>query len=405
MFIPGLLSQRLREDFPLLRRNGPTGKPLVYLDNAATTLKPRAVIQAVSMAMERHTGNVHRAVHVLGDEATELLENARQKVAHFIGAQAHEIVWVRNATEGMNLVARCFPRKGRVLVSYGEHHSNLFPWGNDRVKRLPPRKDGSVDEAAFLRELEEGDVALVVVSHVANVTGSLLDVRRLADAVHGGGALLVLDGAQSVPHCPVDVQQLDCDFLVFSSHKMCGPTGIGALYGKAACLSELEWYLHGGGTVEEVSQGRPVARQTPWRLEAGTPPIEAAIGFGAAVDYLQEIGMQKIANHERTLLNLALGQLADISGVRVLGLPTANHERIGPVSFTVAATPAHVIARGLSDGFGICVRSGFHCAQPLHDALRSPPSVRLSFYVYNQPWELEFFFDSLAQFVAVGCGM
>jgi cysteine desulfurase/selenocysteine lyase len=394
-----LLPASLREDFPLLGRQGPAGRPLVYLDSAATSLKPRPVIDAVVRVLERHTANVHRAVHLLGDEATELYENARRQVARLIGAEDHEIVFLRNTTEALNLVARCWPRKGRVLVSLGEHHSNLLPWDTGEVKRLPLAADGRLDEAACLRELSRGGVAALAVAHVSNVTGASINVRRLADAAHTAGAILILDAAQSVPHRVIEVQELDCDFLAFSGHKMCGPSGVGVLYGKAERLAELDWYLRGGGTIDRLEGGQAIPKQSPWRFEAGTPAVEAVAGLGAAATYLQEIGLERIEAHNRALRRLALERLRTLPGIGVLG--PRDEPSSGPLGFTFSGTTAHVVARTLSDRHGICIRSGYHCAQPLHEQLRIPPSARLSFYLYNQPFELDLLFDALTSLLEV----
>jgi cysteine desulfurase/selenocysteine lyase len=390
----------LREDFPLLSRPGPTGRPLVYLDSAATALKPRRVIQAVTEVMERHTANVHRAVHVLGDEATELFEGARRKVATLIGAEPHEVVFVRNTTEALNLVARCYPRTGRVLVSLAEHHSNLLPWGTEGVTRLAPAPDGGLDENAVCAELALGGVSVVAASHVSNVVGGRADVRRLADAAHAAGAVLALDGAQSVPHAPLDVRALDCDFLAFSSHKMGGPSGIGALYGKAELLARLRWHLLGGSTVEGVTRKGLSPKQPPWRFEAGTPAIEAAVGFGAAVDYLQEVGLERVEEHEQALLRYARERLQAVQRVRLLTPARPEERHHGPLSFIVPNVPPHMIARSLSDAHGICLRSGFHCAQPLHEELQLPGTVRASFYLYNQPWEIDLLAQALERVLA-----
>jgi cysteine desulfurase / selenocysteine lyase len=397
-----LLPTSLRDDFPLLARKGPTDRALIYLDSAATSLKPRPVIAAVNDVLSRHSANVHRVAHVLGDEATELFEEARHKAAELIGAETHEVVFVRNATDGLNLVARCYPRRGRVLVSRGAHHSALLPWGRYKVERLAPKADGGFNEEALQQELIRGDVAIVVAAHVTNVTGQCLNVRRLADLAHGAGAILVVDGAQAVTHRPINVRELDCDFLAFSSHKMCGPSGLGVLYGKAERLAELEDHWQGGGTVEMIRQGNVVLRQLPWRLEAGTPAIESAIGFGAAVDYLRTIGLERIAAHNAALRDYALDRVLKLSGVRILGPCQPGQGHGGPLSFTLAGIPAHALARDLSDAHGICVRSGFHCAQLLHEELHSPPSLRLSFYLYNQPWEIDCFLQAVEEFVKVG---
>jgi cysteine desulfurase/selenocysteine lyase len=394
-----LLSPTLRDDFPLLTRQDAHGRPLVYLDSAATALKPRPVIDAVLAVLSRHTANVHRAVHVLGDEATQMFEDARWKIARLIGAEPHEVLLLRNTTEALNLVARCYPRKGRVLVSRGEHHSNLLPWGRDRTTLLPPGPDGGPDRAAILKELAGGGVSVVAVSHLSNVTGAQTDVAALAGPVHAAGAVLVVDGAQSVPHVPVDVHELGCDYLAFSGHKMGGPSGIGVLFGKAERLAELDWYLQGGGTVEEVAAAGPKARQAPWRFEAGTPAIEGAIGLGAAVDYLQAIGLEEVEAHCRHLHRLARTRLQTVRGVRLLGETTGAS---GPISFTLTNVLSHMVARALSDAWGICARSGYHCAQPLHEHLHAPPSLRLSFYLYNQPWEIDRFFEALDRILPKG---
>jgi cysteine desulfurase/selenocysteine lyase len=395
MSVGPLLAPDLRADFPLLAREHVPGRPLVYLDSAATALKPQSVIDAVADMLSRHTANVHRAVHLLGDEATDLFEDARRKIARLIGAEAHEVILLRNTTEALNLVARSYPRKGRVVVSLGEHHSNLLPWGSNDVTQLHPGTDGGPDQTAILRELQRGSVSVVTVSHVSNVTGSRTDVRGLATAIHAAGAVLVVDAAQSAPHVPIDVQELDCDFLAFSGHKTGGPSGVGVLYGKAERLAELDWHLMGGGTVEEVVGSMPKAKQAPWRFEAGTPAIEATVGLGAAVDYLQAIGLESVEAHCQQLYEQARRRLQTVSGVRILGDADGGAGRAGPLSFTIANHPSHLIARALSDAWGICVRSGYHCAQPLHEHFHSPPSLRLSFALYNQPWEIDLFFEAL----------
>lgn len=386
-----ILPPELRADFPLLSREFAPGQPLVYLDSAATALKPRSVIEAVTDVLSHRTGNVHRAVHLLGDEATERFEEARRKIARLIGAEAHEIVLLRNTTEALNLVARCYPRRGRVVVTKGEHHSNLMPWQGADLTLLPPGPDGGPDGPGILRELARGGVSIVALTQISNVTGARADVAALASAASAAGAVVVVDGAQSVPHQPLDVQELGCDFLAFSGHKMCGPSGVGVLYGRAERLAELDWYLQGGGTVEELRAGTPKARQAPWRFEAGTPAIEGAVGLGAAVDYLQDVGLDRVEAHCRQLRALARERLLRIPGVRLLGdtREGGRADSSGPLSFTVAGVTSHLLARASSDAWGVCVRSGYHCAQPLHEHLQSPPSVRLSFYLYNQPWEIE----------------
>ena len=363
MSISNLLSPTLRAEFPLLDRHFAPGRPLIYLDSAATALRPRSVIQAVTEVMALHSGNVHRAVHVLGDEATALFEGARRKVARLIGAESHEVVLVRNTTEALNLVARCFPRRGRTLVSLGEHHSNLLPWGNaEGVLRLPPRADGCPDLDGLLRELGRGGVALVAASHVSNVVGGRLDVRRLADATHAAGAVLVLDAAQSVPHLETDVLELACDFLAFSGHKLGGPGGAGVLYGKAERLAELDWYLHGGGTVEQVVQEPPAARLgplAPWRREP--PPWRLSWAWERASTSLHGTSAWRTSRRTSAPSTRAPEPGWPASAGRApIGQPlspVAGHA--GPLSFTIPDVPAHLIARALSDGHGSCVRSGY----------------------------------------------
>ncbi len=394
-----LLPPTLRADFPLLTREVIPGRPLVYLDSAATALKPRPVIEAVTDVLSYHTANVHRAVHLLGDEATERFEEARRKVARLIGAEQHEVILLRNTTEALNLVARCYPRKGRVVVSLGEHHSNLLPWGRLNVTQLPPGPDGAPDAAAIQRELARGVVAVVAVAHVSNVTRRTPAVAALAQAAHAAGAVLVVDAAQSARTCrstcwscsstsqpgvqrPQDVRSQRCRRALWQSGTV-GRTG--------------RWYLLGGGTVEEVVSGVPKAKQAPWRFEAGTPAIEAVVGLGAAVDYLQTIGLECVETHCRLLRESARTRLRELPGVRLLGEVDARGAPTGPISFTIGGVPAHLLARAMSDAWGICVRSGYHCAQPLHEHFQSPPSLRLSFGLHNQPWAIDLFFEAAGQ--------
>jgi cysteine desulfurase / selenocysteine lyase len=393
---PGL-APTIRDHYPLLGREGPRGGPLIYLDGAATSLKPRAVVEAVADALSFHSANVHRSVHVLGDEATELYEGARARAARLIGAESHEVVFVRNATEALNLVARSWPRRGRVVTTLAEHHSNLLPWGDDAI-RLRPTSEGGLDLGALERALSAGGVSIVALSHLSNVTGLALDAEEVARLAHRAGAILVLDAAQSVPRRPVDVRRIDCDFLAFSGHKLGGPAGIGVLYGKAGRLAELGWHFRGGSTVEGVEKGGTsvVPRAIPWRLEAGTPAIEAAVGLGAAIDFLEEIGLDAIQAHEQSLVRLALRKIEEcLPGVGMIG--PRDDRREGPISLILAGLSPHTIARSLSDAHGICVRSGFHCAQPLHEALNCPATLRASFGPYNTEREVEVFVEALAE--------
>jgi len=388
----------VRGEFPFYERTREDGRPFTYLDSAATSLKPRAVIDAVTGTLSSYTANVHRAVYQIGDEATELYEGARETVARFINAEPHEVVFLRNATEGLNLLSRSWKRDGRVLTSYGEHHSNLLLWGND-VARLEPLPDGSLDMDRLDAELAKGDVAMVTLSQLSNVTGILLDAAEVARRVHAAGAVFALDGAQSVPHRATDVKMLDCDFLVFSGHKMCAPTGIGVLYGKAEHLARLDWYLRGGQTVEQVHVDNIVPKQPPWKFEAGTPPIEAAAGLGAAIGFLQSVGMESIEKHLDVLTQHAIKSVGEkVPQAGFFG--PSNGSRRGPVSLQLEGVSPHVVARALSDGYGICLRSGYHCAQPLHELLNSPPTLRASFYLYNTTEEIDYFTEALAEILS-----
>jgi cysteine desulfurase/selenocysteine lyase len=394
----------LRDHFPVFAAHERRGRPLIYLDNAATTQKPQAVIDAVADAMRDLAANVHRGLHPLGAAATDAHEGARARVADHLGCDAHEVVFVRNTTEALNLVARAWPRRGRVVTTLAEHHSNLLPWGEDQVTRLPPLADGTIDLEALARALERRDVALVSVSHISNVTGALTDVAAVRELAHGAGAALLLDCAQSAPSRQLAVGALGCDFLAFSGHKMCGPSGVGVLYARAERLDEIGWFLRGGGTVESVgidcvAQPKPA----PWRLEAGTPALEAAVGMAAALDFLDAVGFGAVEAHQRMLTRYAVTALRErLPSAQLVG--PEDDRRSGAVSFHVRALPAHAIARLLGEGYGVCVRSGFHCAEPLHRHLRIPPTLRLSPYVYNTTDDIDRCLDAVAEVIALHTG-
>ncbi|HUQ69959.1 MAG TPA: aminotransferase class V-fold PLP-dependent enzyme [Planctomycetaceae bacterium] len=393
-----LLPASLRDDFPALACPSPSGERLIYLDSAASALKPRVVIDTVADALGRYSSRVHRGVHYLSDEATERYEGARRKVAHWLGAQEHEVVFARNTTTALQLVAQGWLRRGRVLVSSGDHHSSLLGWGQNGVELLPLRDDGTPDVPACLTVIGSGNVAVVAVSHVSNVTGYRWNLRELADAVHAAGAILVVDAAQSAPHGPLDVAALGCDFLAFSGQKLGAPAGVGVLFGRSDLLPRLETRTRGGGVVEEVHGLQSTLKPVPWRFEPGTPPLEAVVGLGAAIDYLWDIDPARIEPHVAHLRRLACERLASYKSVRILG--TTAETATGPISFAVDKASAHVLARDLSDAYGICVRSGYHCAQPLHELTRFPPTLRLSFHIYNQPFELDRFFTALERLLA-----
>ncbi|MCD6535940.1 MAG: cysteine desulfurase [Thaumarchaeota archaeon] len=393
---------KIREDFPVLsRRRKSDGKPLIYFDSAATSLKPRKVIEAIRSYYEEYSANVHRGIYELSRETTELYERSREKVAEFIGCDASELVFVKNTTEGINLVAYGLRwRKGDVVVSTVlEHHSNMVPWQiikkrfGVELKYAKVSEDGRVD-LDHLASLVDGRTRLIAINHVSNVLGTINDVKKAAKIAHENGALLLIDGAQSVPHIPVNVEDLECDFLAFSGHKLLGPTGIGGLYIKEEVEEELDPPFGGGEMISEVELYDYKVNDMPWRFEPGTPNIAGAIGFAAAVEYLQDLGMNFVREHEKTLTSKALEILDEIDGIEVYG-PRDPDERCGLVSFNLKGVNGDRVAVLLDEYGNIAVRSGFHCAQPLHSTLGVKSSVRASFYIYNTLDELEVFREAM----------
>jgi cysteine desulfurase/selenocysteine lyase len=398
------LADLCRPDFPILGRSV-NGKPLVYLDSAASSQKPRAVIEAVRRYYETSHANVHRSIHTLGEEATALLEAARDRVGHFIGA-AHreEIVFTRGTTDAINLVAQAVGRTVRsgdeVIVTEMEHHSNLIPWQllcRDRgavLRAVPVMDEGFLDLEALARLLTPR-TRIVAVAHVSNVLGTINPVREIARQAHAAGALVLVDGAQAVPHLPVDVAALETDFYVFSGHKMLGPTGIGVLYGRRAVLESLEPAWGGGEMIKEVWIDHAQWNDLPWRFEPGTPPIAGVVGLGAAVDYLSGLGMSRVASHEQELCRLALERLGKLEEVTIYG-PRNPELKGAVVAFTVRGLHPHDAA-ALLDQEGIAVRAGHHCAMPLMRRLGVVGTVRASFSVYTTSAEVELLAASLAQ--------
>lgn len=381
------LPASLRDQYPSLACDTPSGSPLVYLDSAATALRPRPVIEAVRELMEHGTGSIHRSVHSLGDRATERYEQARRMVARWLGTVEHQVVFTRNTTDAIQLIARGWPVRGTVLASLSDHHSTILPWGVERTKLLPVLEDGRVDESAIVRELESGGVSVVCLAHLSNVTGNMIDSRTIADACHRHGAILVLDAAQTAAHGPLDVDQLGCDFLAFSGHKLGSPGGIGVLWGRHEVLERLEPERRGGGMVESVHFPQMQYRPIPWRFESGTPALESVAGLSAAIGFLSKLDPEDVLQHLRSLRRDAVQKLLSIPRLKILG--SVQEESCGPISFVIPGHSSHVLARSLSDAFGICVRSGFHCAEPLHLHWASGPTMRLSFHVYNQPEEID----------------
>ncbi|ABQ89126.1 cysteine desulfurase [Roseiflexus sp. RS-1] len=386
----------LRREFPILNQ-AVHGKTLAFLDSAASSQKPRRVIDCLEDYYRRYNANVHRGIYRLSEEATFAFERARGKVARFINARSQrEIVFVRNTTEAINLVARSWGdanlREGdRILLSIMEHHSNLVPWQmlaqrtGAKLEFLPIDGEGRL--ALDNLEVQLEGVRLVAITQQSNVLGTINPVAEIAQRAHAVGALVLVDGAQSVPHMPVDVQALDIDFLAFSGHKMCGPTGIGVLWGRRAILEQMPPFLGGGSMIKVVGLHESTYADVPARFEAGTPAIAEAIALGEAVDFLQEIGMDRIYAHERELLGYALERLTEVEGLRVYG-PTTTEMRGGAVSFTLDGVHPHDVAAVL-DGEGIAVRAGHHCAQPLHAHYDIPATTRASFYLYNIPEEID----------------
>jgi len=379
----------IRKDFPILAREV-HGKRLVYLDNAATSQKPRQVIDAIKEYYESYNANVHRAIHALGEQATAAYEEARGKVARFINAPSERcIVWVKNASEAINLVAYAWGRKNvgegdEILVSPMEHHSNLVPWQElarargARLKFFNLTPEGRLD-LENLDTLLTPRTKIVAITHASNVLGTINPVADIARKAHEVGSLILVDGAQSTPHMPVDVQALDCDFFVFSAHKMCGPMGIGVLYGKEEILDAMDPFLFGGEMISTVTLERSTWNDIPWKFEAGTPNVAGAIGFGAAIDYLEAIGMEAIQRHEQELVAYAWEALSELDGMVLYG---PKEERSGLIAFNYAEIHPHDLSTVL-DQEGIAIRAGHHCAEPLMRWLDVPATARASFYLYN----------------------
>jgi cysteine desulfurase / selenocysteine lyase len=388
---------KIRNDFPILQRETSPGVPLVYLDSTATSQKPLAVIQAMDDYYRRSNANIHRGVHTLAEEATSMYEQARVKIARFINApSAYQVIYTRNTTESINLVAYTWARANLkagdlVILTEMEHHSNLVPWHMLQTERgieldfIPVTGDGLLDLDAYRSLLARGP-KLVSFTHMSNVLGTVNPAAEIIRLAHEAGAITLVDGAQSVPHLKVDVQALDADFLAFSAHKMCGPTGIGALYGRTELLEAMPPFLGGGDMIKEVKLRSFRPNTLPHKFEAGTPAIAEAVGFGAAVDYLTSLGMEDIAAHEHEVTEYALERLEEIPGVKVFG-PAARYKG-GVAAFTLEGVHPHDVAQIL-DRDGIAVRAGHHCAQPLHEKFGIQATSRASFYLYNTKEEVD----------------
>jgi len=390
-------SQAIRGDFPILQQKI-NGKRFVYLDSTASSQKPVAVIEAMDTYYREYNANVHRGIYQISEKASEAYETARKKVGRFINARSwREVIFTRNATESINLVAFSWGQEnikaGDVIISSEiEHHANIVPWqqlaarAGATVKYIPVNEQGYLDMAAF-DEMLTPEVKLVAVTQMSNVLGTIPPTDEIIKKAHAVGALVLLDAAQSVPHAPTDVQALDCDFLAFSGHKMLGPTGIGVLWARQEILADMPPFLTGGDMIKKVTLDGCDWNDLPWKFEAGTPSIAETIGLGYAVDYLNQLGMENVRQHEIELVAYALDRLNQVEGIRIYG-PQEPTARGGAIAFTLGDIHAHDVSAVL-DAEGIAVRAGHHCAMPLHDKLGLVATTRASFYVYNTPDDID----------------
>ena len=398
-----LHSSKIKRDFPILDREVHPGVPLIYLDSAATSQKPRQVISAMSEHYQHSNANIHRGIHVLAEESTGQYEDTRQKVADFINAaKAKEIIFTRNTTESINLVAYSWARANLssgdvIILTEMEHHSNIIPWQilaserDVRLEFISVTDEGLLDMQSY-EKLLELNPKLVAFTSMSNVLGTITPAKEIVSLAHAAGALALIDAAQAVPHFPVDVQNLDADFMAFSSHKMCGPTGLGVLYGKQELLEAMPPFLGGGEMIKRVELRSFTTNDLPHKFEAGTPAIAEVIGLGAAIDYLNAIGMDAVAEHEQLLTAYALDRLEEVPGIWLFG-PSAEHKG-GVAAFTFAGVHPHDVSQIL-DRDGIAVRAGHHCAMPLHDKFSIPATARASFYIYNTTDDIDRLIEGL----------
>ncbi|MDZ7292818.1 MAG: cysteine desulfurase [candidate division KSB1 bacterium] len=394
-------AHKIRQDFPILQQKI-NGKPLVYLDNAATSQKPLAVLRCLDEYYRTYNANIRRGIHTLSEKATARYEETRRKVAQFINApSANGVIFTRNTTESLNLVAYSYARKflkagDEILLTEMEHHSNLVPWQilaqhtGVKLKFIPVTEQGTLDLADIHSLLTE-KTKILAFTHMSNVLGTINPVRRLAQMAHEVGAVVVVDGAQGAPHLPVDVQQLDCDFYAFSGHKMLGPTGVGVLWGKVELLDKMDPFLGGGEMIHEVWLDRATYEEVPHKFEAGTPNIAQVIGLGAAIDYLRDLTMPAVAEHERRLTRIAIEKLQQIDNLRIIG---SAPERGAAISFLLPDVHAHDLST-VVDSEGVAIRAGHHCAQPLMRKFDVPATARASLYIYNLPEEIDILVNAI----------
>ena len=398
-------SYELRNDFPIFKKKI-NGKDLVYLDNASTTQKPYSVIESITDFYSNYNSNIHRAVYQLAEEATELYEHSRDKIANFINVRPEEIIFTRNTTESINLIAHSWARSNLkrddvIAITEIEHHSNIVPWQilcqeiGTRLEYVGIDESGFLDVEYLIELISSKKVKLVSISHMSNVLGTIVPIERIIKTAHQYDIPVIVDGAQSVPHMPVDVKKLDCDFLVFSAHKMLGPTGVGVLYAKKEFLEKMKPFMGGGDMIKEVFKFHTNYNEVPYKFEAGTPNIADVVGFGAAIEYLEKIGMENIRKHEISLTEYALESMQSLKYITIYG-PTDSNFRGGVISFNIADIHPHDLATIMND-HGIAIRSGHHCAQVLMQRLDVPATSRASFYIYNTKEEIDKFVNAIKE--------
>jgi cysteine desulfurase/selenocysteine lyase len=398
-------SYALRNDFPIFKKKI-NGKELVYLDNASTTQKPYSVIDSITDFYTNYNSNIHRAVYQLAEEATELYEQSREKIANFINARPEEIVFTRNTTESINLIAHSWAKSNLkkddgIVITELEHHSNIVPWQilcqeiGTRLEYVGIDENGFLNLEHMKKLISSKKIKLVSLSHMSNVLGTIVPIEGIIKVAHEHGIPVIVDGAQSVPHMPVNVKNMDCDFLVFSAHKMLGPTGVGVLYAKKEFLEKMRPFMGGGDMIKEVFKFHTNYNDVPYKFEAGTPNIADVVGFGAAIDYLEKIGMENIRKHEISLTDYALESILSLKYVTVYG-PRDTKYRGGVMSFNIADIHPHDLATIMND-HGIAIRSGHHCAQVLMQRLDVPATSRASFYIYNTKEEIDKFVNAIKE--------
>jgi len=398
-------SYELRNDFPIFKKKI-NGKDLVYLDNASTTQKPYSVINSITDFYSNYNSNIHRAVYQLAEEATDLYEQSRKKIANFINVRPEEIIFTRNTTESINLIAHSWARSNLkkddvIAITEIEHHSNIVPWQilcqeiGTRLEYVGIDESGFLDVEYLIELISSRKVKLVSISHMSNVLGTIVPIERIIKTAHQYKIPVIVDGAQSVPHMPVDAKNLDCDFLVFSAHKMLGPTGVGVLYAKKELLEKMKPFMGGGDMIKEVFKFHTNYNEVPYKFEAGTPNIADVVGFGAAVDYLEKIGMENIRKYEIYLTEYALESMQSLKYITIYG-PMDSKFRGGVISFNIADIHPHDLATIMND-HGIAIRSGHHCAQVLMQRLDVPATSRASFYIYNTKEEIDKFVNAIKE--------